>query len=53
MAPVDKAVSNITLHFCLLKKCRCDKNPAFREGYGMDLSWPNLWGAELGYGLCF
>jgi hypothetical protein len=33
MAPADKAVSNITLHFCLLKKRRCDENLAVRGGY--------------------
>ncbi len=24
MVPADKVVGNITLHFCLLKYCRCD-----------------------------
>jgi hypothetical protein len=34
MAPADKVVSNIALHFCLLKKRRCNENPAVRGGYG-------------------
>jgi hypothetical protein len=34
MAPADEIVSNITLHFCLLKKRRSDENLAVRGGYG-------------------
>jgi hypothetical protein len=34
MAPADKVGSNITLHFCLLKKRRWDENLAVRGGYG-------------------
>jgi hypothetical protein len=34
MAPADKVVSNITLHFCLLKKRHCHENLAVRGGYG-------------------
>jgi hypothetical protein len=34
MASADKVVSNITLHFPLLKKRRCSENPAVRGGYG-------------------
>jgi hypothetical protein len=33
MAPADKVVSNINLHFCLLKKHRCNENLAVRGGY--------------------
>ena len=32
--PADEVVSNITLHFCLLKKCHWDENTAVRGGYG-------------------
>jgi hypothetical protein len=34
MAHAIKVVSIITLYFCLLKKRRCDENPAIRGGYG-------------------
>jgi hypothetical protein len=34
MVPADKVVSNITLHFCVLKKRHCDENPAIQGGYG-------------------
>jgi hypothetical protein len=33
MVPADKATSNITLHFHLLKKRHCNENPAVRGGY--------------------
>jgi hypothetical protein len=34
MAPAEEVVSNIALHFCMMKKCHCDENPAIKEGYG-------------------
>jgi hypothetical protein len=34
MVPAVKVVSNIALHFCLLKKHRWDENTAVRGGYG-------------------
>jgi hypothetical protein len=33
MAPADKVVSNIALHFCLLKKRHCNENLAVGGGY--------------------
>jgi hypothetical protein len=48
MAPADEAISNITLHFCLLKKRHCNENPAVRGGYGYIMvklvgCGPGLW----------
>jgi hypothetical protein len=33
IAPADEAISDITLHFCLLKKHCCDEIQAVRGGY--------------------
>ncbi len=47
MAPAEEVISNITLHICLLKKCRCDENPAIRGGNGYIMvkvgCGPRLW----------
>jgi hypothetical protein len=48
MAPADKAVSDITLHFHLLKKCSCDESPTIRGGYRYIMNklvgcGPGLW----------
>jgi hypothetical protein len=63
--PADKVASNITLHFCLLKKRHCHENPAIRGGYGyhgqtggvrigcgfllLKISWP--WNNQSKYAL--
>jgi hypothetical protein len=33
MAPADEVISNIVLHFCLLKKRHCNENLAVKGGY--------------------
>ncbi len=52
MDPADEVVSDITLHFCLLKNCCCDENPAVRGGYGYIMvklvgCGPGLWAVLL------
>jgi hypothetical protein len=44
MAPADKVVSNIALHFCLLKKCQI-----LPSGEGTDIMVKLMW---CGIGLC-
>jgi hypothetical protein len=34
MVPAEEVVSDIAHHFCLLKKRRCNENPAVWGGYG-------------------
>jgi hypothetical protein len=59
MAHAEEVVSSITLHFCLLKKRRCNKNLAIRGGYGyimvklvgcgpvVDCAFVNILGVEI------
>jgi hypothetical protein len=51
MAPADKDISNITLHFCPLKKRHCHEHPAVRGGYGYIMV--KLVGCKLVVGCAF
>jgi hypothetical protein len=43
IAPADKVVGNITLHFCLLINCRCDEKGAVMGGYGCHGQTRGVW----------
>jgi hypothetical protein len=51
MAPADKVISDITLHFCLLKKSRCNEHLAIREGYGPHGQTCGVWTWVVGCAL--